>query len=373
MILTPSDSQSLAIHSDVADVSIDATGRWKTFRTEKGVFRNTLSGEVVHSRKRHVEVLNARQRSLLKSELVRELKRFIHLAEKEGIPEDESSIKDPDRQIASLEKGLDWLRDEESDSKENFRAVYPEEITMLPPDRYKDIVVLPATGCPHSECTFCSLYDDAGFKPLGKAQFQKHLKGIKSLFGEAIEERTGIFMGSASALSLGQRRMVLVLEQLIETFGFLKRGVATFFDPYHAPERTVSDYAELEALGLRQATIGLESGLPELRGLWGKSPELNPFKDAVKQLKEANIQVALTVLTSFDKGDLHREHTNATIDVLRDLPLSPTDIIYLSPYFPARMSEHESLAQLKSFKKGLKEVINAKVVSYHVDRFHYFV
>jgi radical SAM superfamily enzyme YgiQ (UPF0313 family) len=373
MILTPPVAQSLTIHSDSADISLDATGRWKTFRSDKGVFRNTLTGKVVYSALNHVEIISERQKELLKKDLLRELNKLIHLAENGKITEEESSLKSSEARVSALKNGLNWITLHESNSAERFKSVYPEKITMLPPDRYKDIVILPATGCPHSECTFCSLYDDAGFKPLSNIEFENHLKGVKNLFGDALEERTGIFLGSASALSLGQRKMTGVIEKLMEEFGFLKRGVATFFDPYHAPRRNSADFKVLKDLGLRQVTIGLESGLPELRGLWGKSPQLNSFSEAVRQLKKAGIQVAITILTGFDAGAFHQKHVEATSEIVRSLPLEKSDIIYLSPYFPARLTERESTIQLQSFKKVLKNESNAKVVSYHVDRFHYFV
>lgn len=180
-----------------------------------------------------------------------------------------------------------------------------------------------------------------------------------------------MFLGSASAFSIPQTRLLEVLGQVHEIFGPWPRGIATFYEPEHAPDRRVKDYRRLFEAGLSCVTLGLETKHAPLRKFWGKDAKLKRFVDAVYGLKEAGFQCALTVLVGMEPGEFSAEHRTDTVALLRTLPLEERDIVYLSPDVLKSRSEAVKSA-VETFRMELRQPLRAKVSLYDFNRFRYF-
>ena len=362
----------LAIHVDPISLTLDSEGRWRTFRLADRQFRRLVNGHAVELVGDEIHDLSRNAVQGLQAMINHHLKELIIKANTQQVPDESCNISDSDLLAKHLVRASESITDDLDQIEELFLRAYPEPISMLPPDRYRDLVLLPATGCPSTKCTFCTLYTGAGFQIFSPSQFEEHVESVRQLFGNAINEKTGIFLGSASALSLSQRRFTGVLLIIKDKLGSFKRGIASFYDPYHAPKRAKFEYDELRKLGLRQVTIGLESGSGLLRQLWGKSPDLSLLKNTIDTLKASKIQVALTILTGFHAKENYLNHIDDTTTFIRSLPLDHTDILYLSPLDPSPVTESISTEQVHSLKSRLREVTPARVVPYFVNTFRYY-
>ena len=156
-----------------------------------------------------------------------------------------------------------------------------------------------------------------------------------------------------------------------ELFPNLRRGVAAFLDPDHSPVRSIADYRELAGLGLSQATIGLETGYPGLRSVLGKNGDLSQVKESIQTLKNAGIQIALTILIGAGGEKYLNEHKEKTIQFIHDMELSKRDLIYLSP-LAGSLSAAKMEEEISSFKWFLKQQTKARILPYHMERFFYF-
>ncbi|HKI47371.1 MAG TPA: hypothetical protein VKA08_18720, partial [Balneolales bacterium] len=134
----------------------------------------------------------------------------------------------------------------------------------------------------------------------------------------------------------------------------------------------ISEYVELKNLGLRQVTIGLESGSGVLRQLWGKPADLSLLEKTIGILKESEIQVALTALTGFHTEVNYLNHIDETVNFAEKLPLDDSDIFYLSPLAPSPLSDDISEQQIITLKNRLRHVTHAKVAPYLVNKFRYY-
>ena len=366
------DDEVTAHLGDEVALHADAEGRWITFRSgEAAAMRRTLAGEVVSRAPggdlREVSgVGEAHAAVCAAAEAVR--------AEVRTLPASELAITGGD--VAELDRRLArvaaWTAQRHAAEAARFAEAYPEPVPILPPDRYKDVVVLPALGCPSNACTFCAFYRGAAFQILDRPGFRAHLPRVGALLGRGLGRRDGVFLGSASALSLSQRRLLDVLAEVSAWLGAPpRRGVGAFLDPDHAPARGAAEYRELAEAGLAQATLGLETGLSELRATLGKHPDLARFEAASRGLGAAGIRRAITVLVGAGGEARRLAHRDATAAALTRLDLGPRDIVYLSP-LDGSLGAGATRAEVEALAEAVAGATPAKPTPYRVDLYRYY-
>lgn len=356
---------------DVA-LRLDDSGRWCRFRHGHRRYRRYLSGHV------------AREEIDGVTRLSPELARSVHREVGETLMAVDSALQNGQVQprwhgngasseqvIERLSRAHGWNPDLLEEQILRFDRVYPEHVPILPPDRYRDVVVLPATGCPHARCQFCAFYRDRPFQRLSDEQFRNHLQGIQSLFGRGLFHRHGAFLGSASALSLSQQTLRARLSAVRDLLGDLKRGVASFLDAHHAPIRSQNDYRQLASLGLSLVVLGLETACGELRASLGKSRDLAVLNREVNLLREAGIGVGITILVGAGGLEWARRHVDETCRWLEKQKWHFQDHIYLSPWTKA-LPQEALMAQMEAFKSRLRSHLQARIVPYQMQRFGYF-
>jgi radical SAM superfamily enzyme YgiQ (UPF0313 family) len=270
--------------------------------------------------------------------------------------------------LASVER---WNADRYSDLAREFGRAYPEPVPILPPNRSLDIVVLPALGCPWARCTFCAFYRDQTFRILSEAEFAEHLRLVKNLFGSTESSRSGIFLGSANALALSDRRLLAVLDAVRSHFGERPRGVAAFWDPDHAPARTHAHYQELAKAGLVSVFAGLETGKPELRSRLGKHPDLDAFIARVRQAKGAKIAIGITLLAGIPDAEARgATHIDQSCAAVRELELDAQDVVFVSPF--DRAEPQRARSEARALTEALRAVTQARIAPYAMDSFRYY-
>ncbi|MGI9273756.1 MAG: hypothetical protein ACR2PT_02720 [Endozoicomonas sp.] len=343
--------------SSGVSIRLDDQGRWCTFRRQGGFFRRCLDGLVVKGAGE--DVVPEHDKAFLIAEIQRQVRDWGNL------------VTDP--RLSSLLAQAEKYDDEYYKRLARLYAdVYPEAVPILPPDRYGDLVIQPARGCPNRACTFCAFYQDKPFRVLSEQELDNHLSGILELFGLGLAGKDGVFLGSANAMALSQRRLMHSIGQIKSRFGRFNRGIAAFADPDYSAKRTESDWQDLFTGGLRQLVIGLETGWGDLRQKLGKAGDLTAVRQAVTDYKEAGISVGLTVLTgACPAGDVV-ENVERTTGFIARLGLEPSDLVYLSPLSGKSSCEALREKERRLLKKHLTEYSDAKTVSYQMQRFRYY-
>jgi radical SAM superfamily enzyme YgiQ (UPF0313 family) len=345
---------------------LDRDGRWSSLQGDDGFFRRCLDGAVVRSVAGEPTEVRGAPVHALAQERARSYATALRAGREavlRGAAHGESEL------LAVLDRAAAWNPGRLEGERERYSAAHPQPVQILPPDRYRDIVVQPATGCPHASCGFCAFFKDQRFAVLGVPEFDAHLQAVAALFGAGLPARDGLFLGSGSALSLPAGRLLGVLGACGEAFGELRRGVAAFHDPDHSARHSAADWQALFEAGLRQVVLGLETGDPELRRSLGKSGELGRLEEAVRGQKGAGLTVGITVLVGAGKQG-EQGHREATLRLLDSLPLERADRVYLSPLEgsmePARLLE-EGERWLEAARQ-----LSAAVAPYRMERFRYY-
>lgn len=271
-----------------------------------------------------------------------------------------------------LNKSRFYSADSYKKLTQRYGQAYPEPVTILPPDRYGDIVVQPAVGCPNRKCSFCAFYQDKPYRVLDAPSLSRHLDAISELYGSEIASRSGVFLGSANAMALSQRRLAEGLEMIGERFGALERGVATFADPDYSARRQPVQWLELRKLGLCHLVIGLETGWGELRARLGKSGDLEKVLASVLASREAGMTVGLTLLVGACPSIEQRENVDRTIALIEGMGLGRKDIVYLSPLSQGGVVSPDASHEQLLYSDRLRQVTPARIVPYQMQRFHYY-
>lgn len=342
---------------------LDSEGRWCSARLGARFYQRTLRGDVI--------VDNRQLDDIAAERVERDIRRQLQGVRAELARGDLADIAPPaQQQLRQLLLRACEHPPSRPAIAQQFDQAYSELVPILPPDRYRDIVVLPATGCPNARCSFCAFYKDSPFRSRSLADFEQHLQLVRTLFGDSIAARDGVFLGSANALALPQKKILPVLASVDACLGQRKRGVASFFDPEHASRRSREDWCDLAGGGLSQVVIGLETGLASLRRALGKSDDLSLLQQAIADIRAAQIRVGLTLLVGAgDVAEAARQR-DATAAFIQALELAAGDVIYLSPLKGCAWPELDNHYAL--FRRQLRAHTAAKVVHYSMDKFRYF-
>jgi len=334
---------------------VDLRGRWAMLRTAKGRWRRCLDGAVVRGQGEALEDLDAAAAAV------------VHDHVRALVEELVAQVTDAQAR-AVLDAARGWSASRLAAEAGHYSDTWPEPTPVLPPDRLRDLVLLPATGCPSNTCSFCSLYAGRGFTVLDAAALDAHLRAVAAFMGPGLGGRDGFYLGSASAMSLSAPRLHDVLDRVEARLGQPRRGLAAFWDPEHAPTHSVADLEALAERGLRRVVIGLETGDPTLRAAAGKAGDLCRLRLALDHARAAGVQVGLTVLVGLGGTQAVATHETATARLLGELPLTAADLVYLSPI--AGSMPPSALADTRDrLLAALRPTTSARVVPYRLLRY----
>ena len=148
---------------------------------------------------------------------------------------------------------------------ERFQSLY-KPVSILPPDQYLALVLQATEGCSWNRCTFCGLYRDRTFRIHSPESFRAHCAGVRDFYGEGLSLRRGIFLADANALVMPQARLRQIFEIAQEIFALPEgpRPVYSFVSAFDVARKSPEEWADLHALGLTRAYIGLETGDDDL-------------------------------------------------------------------------------------------------------------
>jgi hypothetical protein len=241
-------------------------------------------------------------------------------------PADPAALEDA---IAMLGRAARFDAEAARADGQAFNALY-KPVGILPPDQYLSIVVQATEGCSFNTCTFCDLYHD-GYRVKTPDEFRRHVKSVRQYLGasELVRSR-GIFLGAANALAAPMARLRSFFECLREEFGDTRAGVFAFVDGFTGASKTVDDYRELKALGLRRVYIGLESGHDPLLAFVRKPGTAADAVETAVAIKAAGLELGVIVMIGLGGERFADPHARDTAAALNAIGLGEGDLLYFS-------------------------------------------
>jgi radical SAM superfamily enzyme YgiQ (UPF0313 family) len=267
-----------------------------------------------------------------------------------------------------------------------FQSLY-QPVSILPPDQYLALVLQATEGCSWNRCTFCGLYRDRRFRIHSPDAFRDHCARVRDFFGDGLSLRRGLFLADANALIIPQARLRTLFEIAQQFFALPDgpRPVYSFVSAFDVERKSAAEWAELHALGLDRAYIGLETGADGLLRFLNKPGTVQDAIMAVQALHAGGVATGVILMAGIGGDRYAADHIAGSVDAIRAMQLGPRDQVYLSNYVAAPGTEYPALAaaagvrdlsadeielQLRDLQTRLREVVSETIVSpYHVDGF----
>lgn len=225
-----------------------------------------------------------------------------------------------------------------------FYEIYTP-IGILPPDQYLALVVQVTHGCNWNKCIFCDFYERIKFRIKPEEELKNHIRAVLSFIGKALPLRRRVFLSDANALVIPETSALNVLDLLNEelrSYHPAFMGYYSFVDAFTGTRKSKEFWHEAKVKGLKRIYIGLETGNAELIEHLNKPGGPDEVFKLVSNAKSAGLSVGIIVMVGIG-GDKYRYvHFRDTVKFIKNLPLGPEDIVYLSRF---RIPERESYSE----------------------------
>jgi radical SAM superfamily enzyme YgiQ (UPF0313 family) len=142
--------------------------------------------------------------------------------------------------------------------------------------------------------------------------------------------RRSLFLGDANALCLAHDHLLPLVEAVVRELP--RAPLFSFLDAWTGQRKSVAEWRDYAALGLRRVYVGLETGDPALLRWLGKPGSAQDAVDLVGALHDAGVAAGLIVLLGAGGERFAEAHVARTIDALTAASLGPDDLVYFSEY-----------------------------------------
>jgi radical SAM superfamily enzyme YgiQ (UPF0313 family) len=188
-----------------------------------------------------------------------------------------------------------------------------EGIVIRPPSEAESLILQVTLGCSHNRCTFCPTYKGRRFRI-------KDLDLIKQEIGEMAPYGPfrKVFLADGDALIIPQPKLLAVLDHLNERIAGLRR-VGIYGNAKSILRKNVEELKALKERKLGILYLGVETGDPALLERIGKGATYEQMVAAGRRVKEAGINLSVTVLLGLGGVGYGERHALATAKILSDI------------------------------------------------------
>jgi hypothetical protein len=283
--------------------------------------------------------------------------------------------------------------------REQYQATYGP-LPFLPPDCLNAVVLQATLG--HAEGWAFELAKAAAHSVRSPAEFEEHARAVARLLGRRAWQCRDVFLGGSDVLRRPADEVAAYLESVARVFpvrpgpggrgdqpgpaagpGII--GIHAFLDDYSPPRPDGAAWRRLASLHLHRVSLGVESGDPHVRALFGKGWRDDDLRRTVADLKGAGLGVGLVLLVGAGGVEHAERHLQATAALINSLALGPGDLVALLDAHELRDPDSDDRAtrevtplkgpawlgqqaQLKELLGPVRSVRKAKVVPYNLEK-----
>lgn len=215
-------------------------------------------------------------------------------------------------------------------------------------------------GCTHNKCKFCTMYRDVRFKLQPMEWIEEDLKEIAETYPDA---RT-IQLLSANPLVMSYDKLAPILEMINKYLPKMER-IYTQGRVSDLKNKTVKQLAALKDLGMKEVSLGVESGDDRTLERINKGYRAEDIIEQCAKLTEAGIDFWMTFLNGVAGKEGSKDHAINSAKIFSQCKpmLVGTGGLTLFPGTPlleeaergefAPLSEKEMLEELLTFVENL--------------------
>lgn len=196
----------------------------------------------------------------------------------------------------------------------DMNGMHYEGFCIRPPSEAKSILLQVTVGCSHNKCTFCGSYKEKRFR----------IKDEETIFQDIrwaarnLRDRDRLFLMDGDALIIPQERLVRIMDAINENMPWLQR-IGLYANAKSIRKKTPEQLRELAEKKLGIVYLGLESGDDRVLEAVNKGSTAGQFIEAGQKVRQAGIQLSVTVLLGIAGTQGSLEHARATGKVLTEM------------------------------------------------------
>jgi radical SAM superfamily enzyme YgiQ (UPF0313 family) len=190
-------------------------------------------------------------------------------------------------------------------------GMHYEGYCIRPPSEADSILLQVTLGCSHNRCTFCGSYPDKRFR----------IKEDKVILSDILyaarhmQQEDRLFLMDGDALIIPQRRLMGILERIKEHLPRVKR-VGAYANVKGIKRKSLEELKQLREMNLGILYYGVETGDEEIRDEIHKGSTAAICVEMGRRVKEAGIQLSVTVLLGIGGRERSLRHARATGELL---------------------------------------------------------
>jgi radical SAM superfamily enzyme YgiQ (UPF0313 family) len=188
-----------------------------------------------------------------------------------------------------------------------------EGLIIRPPSEAYSLLLQVTVGCSHNRCAFCGTYRQKKFKIKSLERIKQDLKEA-STYGY-IEK---LFLCDGDAIIIPQPKLEEIFSMTKCYLPSLKR-IGSYANTKSVLRKSVDDLKRLKELGLKILYLGVETGNAELLKRIDKGATREQMVEAARRIKEADIELSVTVLLGIGGIEKSIEHAVDTATLLTDM------------------------------------------------------
>ncbi len=233
---------------------------------------------------------------------------------------------------AALGSFLDRIAGWDDSAWSAHRRLYNDVYGPLPftPPSCQNAVILQATR------------GDAGGRSFGGGEahphavrtpreFAEHLRTVVALIGGRLHQTKAVFLAGADVLRQP-------IDDVLGYFDAIGRAlplstaiehIHVFIDDFSDPVPGVELLEAARKRRLSHVALGIESGDPVVRGLYGKTWPDEAVRDFVSRAKASGVELSVLTLVGAGGAERGADHVAATARLIESLPLARGDLVFL--------------------------------------------
>lgn len=230
-----------------------------------------------------------------------------------------------------------------------------------PPSEAQSLILQATIGCSHNTCTFCSMYRKKQFRVRSLEEISEDICWARAKYGSVQR----IFLADGDALAMDTDALLAILKKLTASFPEAER-ISVYAGPKNILNKTERELAAIRQAGVKLVYFGLESGDAEVLQAVKKGVNPQEMINAASKVREAGIDLSLTVILGLGGKERSREHTLHTAEVVSHINpeylAALTLMVEKSTPLAAKiisgefllLSPHEALLELKMMLANLQ-------------------
>jgi radical SAM superfamily enzyme YgiQ (UPF0313 family) len=185
---------------------------------------------------------------------------------------------------------------------------------IRPPSEADSILLQVTLGCSHNKCTFCGSFRDKRFAIKKDEIIFQDIEYARVHF----PRQKRLFICDGDAMIVPMKRLVPILERIRDRLPWVER-VGVYANTKGISMKTDEELSQLKSLGVGIAYMGLESGDDQVLADICKGATADKMIRMGKRVKQAGIQLSVTVLVGLAGKERSLIHAKETGRVLSEI------------------------------------------------------